>query len=136
MKLLSLILLNAITMALKFTLAKYKTTSVRKEGLHRIFPLQVCGKICGASVVVFGCLAANYYKLFKRFSTFQGIRQSADLSSLKYLKNIYYGTFLRVLLMKWFIETKIYIFDIVGEKCKEFQLYSLQYIRFFISTKR
>ena len=40
------------------------------------FLLQVCGNICGASVVcgasviVCGCLAAYDYKLFERFCTF------------------------------------------------------------------
>ena len=84
------------------------------------FPLQICGNICGASVVVCGCLGSYDYELFERFCTFQGLRQSADLSSIKYLKNIsYYGTFLRVMLMKWFIENNVDIFGIVGEKCKE-----------------
>ena len=84
------------------------------------FPLQICGNICGASVVVCGCLGSYDYELFERFCTFQGWRQSADLSSIKYLKNIsYYGTFLRVMLMKWFIENNIEIFGIVGEKGKE-----------------
>ena len=40
--------------------------------------------ICGASVVVCGCLAAYDYKLFERFCRFHGIRQSADLNSIKY----------------------------------------------------
>ena len=84
------------------------------------FPLQVCGNICGASVVMCGCLAAYAYELFERFCTFQVIRQSADLSSIKYLKNIsYYGTLVRVVLMKWFIENNVDIFDNVGEKYKE-----------------
>ena len=84
------------------------------------FPLQVCGNICGVSVVVCGCLGSYDYELFERFCTFQGLRQSTDLSSIKYLKSIsYYGTFLRVVLMKWFIENNIEIFGIVGEKGKE-----------------
>ena len=82
--------------------------------------MQVCGNICGSSVVVCGCLGAYGYELFERFCTFQGLRQSADLSSIKYFKNIsYYGTFLKVVFMNWFIENNTDIFDIVGEKCKE-----------------
>ena len=101
--------MNAITKTLTFALSKYKNTSVRKEIVH--LPLQVCGNFCGSSVVVCGCLGAYGYELF---------RQSADLSSIKYLKNIsYYGTFLKVVFMKWFIENNIDIFDIAGEKCKE-----------------
>ena len=62
---------------------------------------------CGASVVVYG----RYYELFERFCTFQGVRQSVDLVALNVRKNIsYYGTFLRVVLMKWFKENNIYIF--------------------------
>ena len=48
------------------------------------FPLQVCDNICGASDVVCGCLGAYDYKLFERFCTFQGLRQSAVLSVIKY----------------------------------------------------
>ena len=83
------------------------------------FPLQCCGNICGASAIMCECLAAYDYELFERLCTFQRIRQSADLSSIKCLKNIYYGTFLRVVLMQWFIEDNIDISDIAGEKCKE-----------------
>ena len=83
------------------------------------YPLQVCGNICGASVVVCGCLGAYDYELFEKFCTFQGLRQSADLSSIKYLKNIsYYGTFLRVVLMKWFIENNIDIFVLLVRNVK------------------
>ena len=78
--------LNAIAMTLTFTLGKYKNTSVRKEKCASYFPLKVCGNICGASVVVCGFLTPYDHKLFKRFCTFQGIRQSADLSNTKYLK--------------------------------------------------
>ena len=108
----------------------YNDTNIRSRQVQKhkctegkcasYFPLQVCDNICGASVVVCGCLAAYDPKLFNRFCTFQGMRQLADLSSIKYLKkNSYYGTFLRVVLIKWFIENNIDIFDIVGEKCKE-----------------
>ena len=66
---------------------------------------------CGASVVVYGCLAAYGYELFERFCTFQGVRQSVDLVALNIQKSIsYYGTLLRVVLMKWFKENNIYIF--------------------------
>ena len=76
---------------------KHKCTQGKRASY---FPLQLCGNICGASVGVCECLAAYDYKLFERFSTIPGIRESADLSSIKYLKNIsYYGTFLRVVLM-------------------------------------
>ena len=58
------------------------------------FPLQVCGNICGASVLVF-----------------QGIRQSVESAALNInKKKSYYGTFLKVVLMKWFRESNIYIF--------------------------
>ena len=76
---------------------KHKCTQGKRASY---FPLQLCGNICGASVVVCECLAAYDYKLFERFCTIQGIRESADLSSIKYLKNIsYYGMFLKVVLM-------------------------------------
>ena len=83
MKLFSLISLNAITIRSP-QVQKHKCTQGRCTSY---FPLQVCGNICGASVVMCGCLAAYAYELFERFCTFQVIRQSADLSSIKYLKN-------------------------------------------------
>ena len=108
----------------------YKDTNIRSLQVQKhkctqgkrasYFPLQVCGNICGTSVVVCRCLGAYDYELFEKFCTFQWLRQSADLSSIKYLKKIsYYGTFLKVVFMKWFIENNIDIFDIVGEKCKQ-----------------
>ena len=83
------------------------------------FQSQVCGNSCSTSVVVCRCLAAYDHKLFERFCSFQGIRQSADLSRIKYLKNIsHYGMFLRVVLMKWFIENNIDIFVLLVRNVK------------------
>ena len=106
-----ILLLKNKAVLIDITECHYNDTNIRSLQVRKhkrtegkcasYFPLQVCRNIYGASVVVWGCLGAYDYELFERFCTFQGLRQTADLSRIKYLKNVsYYGTFLRVVLMK------------------------------------
>ena len=77
-----------------------------------LYPLQICGDICGVCVTVCAALAAFRFKSFELLLR-PSIEENEEINNLRYLRNISdHSSILRATVMKWCNEDEIDVNDI------------------------